>query len=371
MQNLLNRVQEILLMGPGPSFVPDAVYDALSRKTIGHLDPVFLTIMDGIKEQLQQVMGTKNRLTIPISGTGSAGMETAFVNFIEPGDRILILINGVFGKRMADVASRLGGSVDTKEFDWGTPVLVEEVEKALKASTYEIVAVVHAETSTGVQNPIAAIGDLLKGTDSLYLVDAVTSLGGMEVAMDERGIDILYSGSQKCLSCPPGLAPVSVSERALDTLKKRKSKVPNWYLDLSMLINYWEGQKRVYHHTAPINMIYALYEALFLVIDEGIEKVFDRHMTNHRRLVAGLEDLGLQLFVTPEARLPMLNSVCVPDGVDEASVRSRLLNEFRIEIGAGLGPLAGKIWRIGLMGHTARPENVDRFLDAMRQTLGA
>jgi alanine-glyoxylate transaminase/serine-glyoxylate transaminase/serine-pyruvate transaminase len=209
----------------------------------------------------------------------------------------------------------------------------------------------------------------LKRTETLYLVDTVTSLGGMEVAMDERGVDILYSGSQKCLSCPPGLAPVSVSDRALDILKNRTSKVPNWYLDLSMLINYWEGRKRVYHHTAPINMVYALYEALFLVIEEGIENVFERHMTNHRRLVKGLEDLGLNLFVTPEARLPMLNSVSVPEGTDEAAVRSRLLNDFHIEIGAGLGPLAGKIWRIGLMGHTARPEHVDRFLDAMKQTL--
>lgn len=360
---------QTLLMGPGPSMVPPEVYAALSRFTIGHLDPRFIRLMDEIKQRLKLLFNTENRLTIPMSGTGSAGMETVFVNLVEPGDRVLILKNGVFGMRMADVATRLGARVDVLEFDWGTPVRIEDVREKLAGGPYKIVAVVHAETSTGVENPVAEIGSLLKGTDSLYLVDTVTSLGGMPVNTDEWGIDAVYSGTQKCLSCPPGLAPVSFSTRAVEVLTSRKTPVPNWYLDMNLLVNYWEGASRAYHHTAPINMLYGLYAALGAVLEEGLPEVYDRHRQAHLQLVAGLEAMGLSMAVDSACRLPMLNAVTIPEGVDDAGVRSRLLREFDIEIGAGLGPLAGKIWRIGLMGHTARPENIDRFLAALGQIL--
>lgn len=366
---LFAALTDTLLMGPGPSCVPPEVYDALHRPTIGHLDPRFIALMDDIKTRLQHVMQTTNRLTIPVSGTGSAGMETGFVNLVEPGDPVLILKNGVFGMRMADVAQRLGAKVDVLEFEWGTPVDVAAVETRLAETAYRIVAVVHAETSTGVANPVAAIGPLVKANGALYLVDTVTSLGGMPVETDRWEADAVYSGTQKCLSCPPGLAPVSFSDRAVERLKARQTKVPNWYLDLSLIVDYWEGAKRAYHHTAPINMLYALRAALMAVMEEGLETVHARHLENHRRLVTGLEKLGLSMLVEPESRLPMLNAVQVPEGVDEAAVRSRLLTEHDIEIGAGLGPLAGKVWRIGLMGHTARPENVDRLLEALGKML--
>jgi alanine-glyoxylate transaminase/serine-glyoxylate transaminase/serine-pyruvate transaminase len=369
--NRLDHLEDILLMGPGPSCVAPEVYDALSRPTIGHLDPAFIAIMDDIKSLQQQVMRTDNALTIPVSGTGSAGMETCIVNLVEPGDKVLILTNGVFGKRMQDVAGRLGAQVDALEFEWGTPVLLDDVAAKLQGSSYDMVAVVHAETSTGVRNPVAEIGELVKPTGALYLVDTVTGLGGIPVEVDGWGIDAVYSGTQKCLSCPPGLAPISFSERAVEKLKNRKNKVPNWYLDLTQIINYWEGAKRSYHHTAPINMLYALYAALKLVVDEGLENVFARHAAAHEQLAAGLDKLGLSLLVEPQSRLPMLNAVVVPEGVDEAAVRSELLNNHKIEIGAGLGPLAGKIWRIGLMGHTAHPQNVTRVLGALEEVLAA
>jgi alanine-glyoxylate transaminase/serine-glyoxylate transaminase/serine-pyruvate transaminase len=369
MKNILNGIEEVLLMGPGPSCIPEPVYNALSRKTLGHMDPFFIKIMDEIKELLQQLMQTKNKMTIPISGTGSAGMETSFVNLIEKDDPVLILINGVFGMRMQDVATRLGAEVDTLEFEWGTPVVPDNVEEKLKRNDYKIVAIVHAETSTGVRNPVEEIGKLLEGKNPLFLVDTVTSLGGIEVTIDAWGVDAVYSGTQKCLSCPPGLAPVSFSDRALDAILNRKNKVPNWYLDVSMLTKYWEGKTRVYHHTAPINMLYALYQALVLIIEEGLERVFQRHLENHKRLVKGIQNLGMKMLVEPEFRLPMLNSVLIPDGVDDAEVRSKLRAEYKIEIGAGLGPLAGKIWRFGLMGHTARSENVDRLLAALKEVL--
>lgn len=369
MSTMLEGIEEVLLMGPGPSCVPPEVYRALGSKTLGHLDPYFLKIMDELKEMLRTVMNTKNDLTIPISGTGSAGMEAAFVNLVEPGDKILILINGVFGMRMREVATRLGATVDVLEFPWGTPVLPEGVEKKLKGQHYQILAVVHAETSTGVLNPVAEVGALLKGTDTIYLVDTVTSLGGTAVMMDDWGIDALYSGTQKCLSCPPGLAPLSFSEKAMAKLRGRKSKVPNWYLDISLIADYW-SQNRVYHHTAPINMIYGLYQALHLILAEGLEVVFQRHRESHLHLVASLEDYGLEMLVAPPYRLPMLNTVRCPEGVDELAVRRHLRNDYKIEIGGGLGPLAGKIWRIGLMGHTARKENVERLLTALRALLG-
>ncbi len=369
MNNQLDALEEILLMGPGPSCVPPQVYTALSKPTIGHLDPQFIGIMDKIKSLLQGVMQTKNTLTIPMSGTGSSGMETCLVNLIEPGDKVLILINGVFGKRMEDLARRLGAQVDTLEFEWGTCVIPEQVKEQLGKKEYAIVAIVHAETSTGVCNPVEEISELLGEKESLFLVDAVTSLGGIPVKTDEWKVDAMFSGTQKCLSCPPGLAPVSFSAAAVDKIKARKTKVPNWYLDLTMIINYWEGSQRAYHHTAPINMLYGLYQALYNLMAEGLETVFDRHLDTHRALVSSLDSLGIKMLVDPDYRLPMLNAVIIPEGVDEARVRKQLLNEYKIEIGAGLGPLAGKIWRIGLMGHTARIENVERLTCALKKVL--
>lgn len=370
LKNLLDDIKEILLMGPGPSCVPPEVYKALSSKTLGHLDPYFIKIMDEIQSLLQQIMNTNNKLTLPISGTGSAGMETCFVNLVEPGDSVLVLINGVFGLRMVDVATRLGAQVDSIEFEWGTPINLNDVKERIEKKGYKIVAAVHAETSTGVNNPIDKISEILKGTDSLFLVDTVTSLGGMEVKVDEWGIDAVYSGTQKCLSCPPGLAPVSFSKNAFSVITNRKNKVPNWYLDMNLIGQYWQSErKRVYHHTAPINMLYGLYQALLLIFEEGTENVFKRHKDNHIKLKDGLEGLGLKMYVEEPYRLPMLNAVTIPDGVDDLKVRQTLLNEFGIEIGGGLGPLAGKIWRIGLMGHTARPENVDLLLNALENII--
>ncbi|NQU65056.1 MAG: alanine--glyoxylate aminotransferase family protein [SAR324 cluster bacterium] len=369
MDNQLNSIKETLLMGPGPSSVSAEVYQALARPTIGHLDPKFIEIMDGIKVFLQQAFKTGNRLTVPISGTGSAGMETCFVNLVEPGDEVLVLINGVFGKRMEDVASRLGARVDALEFEWGKPVDPDLVKKQLEKKRYALVAVVHAETSTGVCNPVGEIASLLKDNEALFLVDTVTSLGGIPVETDLWQADAVYSGTQKCLSCPPGLAPLTFSERAVHKTLNRSSKVPNWYLDLSMIINYWEGSQRAYHHTAPINMLYGLYQALFNIQSEGPEKVFARHKQCHLALVDSLESSGFEMLVEPEFRLPMLNSVLIPSGVNEAQVRKTLLVDHQIEIGAGLGPLAGKIWRIGVMGHTAQPENIKRFTEALKTTL--
>jgi alanine-glyoxylate transaminase/serine-glyoxylate transaminase/serine-pyruvate transaminase len=360
--NKLKEIQETLLMGPGPSCVPPQVYEAMATATIGHLDPTFIEIMDDIKVMLKQLFQSDYDLTIPMSGTGSAGMETCFVNLVEPGDKVLVLINGVFGMRMQDVASRLGAEVDVIEAPWGTAVDPDAVKAKLESESYDMVAVVHAETSTGVCNPVAQIGELVKETPALYLVDTVTSLGGMEVKVNAWGIDAVYSGTQKCLSCPPGLSPVSFSAKALEKLANRKTKVPNWYLDLSMITNYWQGATRTYHHTAPINMLYGLYAALRCVLDEGMERVFTRHREAHQQLKTGLAELGIEFLVPEQNRLPMLNAVKIPEGVDEAAIRKELLKNHRIEIGAGLGPLAGQIWRIGLMGHTARPENVERLL---------
>lgn len=369
MNTQLEALTDTLLMGPGPSSIHPEVYEALARPTIGHLDPRFIDIMDAIKGQLQTLFETKNELTLPVSGTGSAGMEAVFVNLIEPGDPVLILINGVFGKRMLDVAERLGAEAEALEFAWGTPVIREQVAAALKKKTYKIVAMVHAETSTGVCNPAAEIGQLVKSHGALYLLDTVTSLGGIPVRIDEWGVDAVYSGTQKCLSSPPGLSPVSFSPRAVKTLSTRKKKVPNWYLDMNLLTGYWGGGKRAYHHTAPINMNYALHQSLDLILTEGIEAVYRRHREAHTLLAEGLEALGIEFLVDKEFRLPMLNAVKIPAEADDAGIRSALLNEHRIEIGAGLGEFAGKVWRIGLMGHTARPESVERFLKALGSLL--
>ena len=369
MINKLSHIQKPLLMGPGPSCVSDSVYQALAKPTLGHLDPEFISLMDDIKNYLRVLMQTENKLTVPVSGTGSAGMETCFVNLIEQGDKVLILINGVFGTRMEDVASRLGAEVDSLNFEWGTAVELAPVKEKLSQLKYDIVAVVHAETSTGVCNPVSKIGEMVRENGALYLVDCVTSLGGMDVRMDDWYIDALYSGTQKCLSCPPGLSPVSFSDKAVTKLSHRKTKVPNWYLDLSMIIKYWSGNARVYHHTAPINMLYGLYQACYNIIDEGLDVVIQRHTEMHQLLVTELNNIGLKLFVKEHDRLPMLNSVIIPDGVEDAEVRSKLLKEFHIEIGGGLGPLSGKIWRIGLMGETAKEESIQKLMDAFKKIL--
>ncbi len=370
-KNMLEGIEDVLLMGPGPSYISPEVYQALSKPTLGHLDPYFIEIMDEIKRLQQALMETKNKLTIPISGTGSAGMEAVFVNLIERGDPVLILINGVFATRMRDIAERLGADVDAIEFTWGTPVKVDEAAEQIKKKKYKLVAMVHAETSTGVRNPAAEIGKIVKESGAL-LLDTVTSLGGIEVKIDEWGVDAVYSGSQKCLSVPPGLSPASFSDAAVDVIMNRKTKVPNWYLDMSMIANYWEGKKRAYHHTAPINMLYALYQALYQTVEvEGMKRTYERHRRAHEHLVKGLESIGLDMLVEKDYRLPMLNAVKIPDGVDDAEVRSALRNEHKIEIGGGLGPLAGQIWRVGLMGYTAKEEYADRFVSAMKKILGS
>jgi len=369
MNSKLDGIEDVLLMGPGPSQVPQEVYNALSKKTLGHMDSYFIGIMEEVKLMLRQLFKTCNSLTVPISGTGSAGMEACFVNLLEPGDRVLVLVNGVFGKRMKEVAERLGADVKAIEFKWGTPVIIDLVAEELKKRFYKVLTMVHAETSTGVKNPAAEIGEIVKDRDTLYLLDTVTSLGGMEVEIDAWGVDAAYSASQKCLSCPPGLAPVSFSEQAVKAIHNRKTKVPNWYLDMGMILKYWEGNERIYHHTAPINMLYALYQSLLLVLEEGLEQVYLRHNDNHQRLVEGLNSISLQMVVEPKYQLPMLNSVYIPEGVDDVCIRSALRNYHKIEVGGGLGTLAGKILRIGLMGHTARLENVERFISALRSVI--
>ncbi|MEM1293765.1 MAG: alanine--glyoxylate aminotransferase family protein [Verrucomicrobiota bacterium] len=366
----LQDLDDVLLMGPGPSIVPEVVLKALATPTLGHLDPQFIDLMDEIQGLLRNLFRADSGLCLPLSGTGSAGMEATLVNLIEPGDRVLILKNGVFGNRMEDVAGRLRAEVETMEYEWGTPVVPQDLrEKLASSAPYKIVAMVHAETSTGVANPAEEVAEILRDNPALFLLDCVTSLGGMNVDVAEWGVDAAYSGTQKCLSCPPGLAPVFFSDKAVDALRSRQSKVPNWYLDVTMLLNYWSGEKRVYHHTAPINMLYGLYSALDLVLSEGLDESFSRHRAAHRQLVNGLDAIELQMLVNEGFRLPMLSAVVVPEGVDEATLRKRLRQEFRIEIGAGLGPLAGKIWRIGLMGHTANPENVDRVLEALEKSV--
>ena len=367
MKNMLACLDDVQLMGPGPSPVADNVYAAMAVHTLGHMDPDFVALMDAIKEQLRTICQTSNKVTLPMSGTGSAGMETCFVNLVERDKktRVLVLQNGVFGKRMVDVAQRLGAEVDELEFEWGTPVLVDRVASQLAAKDYDIVAVVHAETSTGVENPVEAIGKLVRQQGALYLVDSVTGLGGIEVALDRWGVDAFYSGTQKCLSCPPGLSPVSFSERAVERIMNRSTKVPNWYLDMSMIIGYWDGHKRSYHHTAPVNMNYALYQALYNLLEEGLEAAFARHRLMHLRLLEGLEALGFKPFVDASCRLPMVNLVTCPEGVNEAQLRAKLRQKHHIEIGGGLGALAGKVLRIGVMGEGARPEPVDRVIAAI------
>ena len=365
-KNYLDDIQDTLLLGAGPSGVAPSTYRAISTNIIGHLDPYFI---EQIKSGLRELMGTQNEVTVPLSGTGSSGMEAAFVNTVERGDKVLILENGVFGNRMEDVASRLGAVVTKEEFEWGTPVRPERVRELLAQDHYKIVAIVHAETSTGVRNPVEEIGQIVHDAGSLYLVDAVTSLGGIPVEVDKWHADICYSGTQKCLSCPPGAAPITFSPAAMEVVANRSCKVPNWYLDMNMLTKYWGGSKRVYHHTAPISMMFALYQAIYNIQAEGLENVYARHMRVHKRLVAGLEKLGLKMLVEPQYRLPELNTVLIPEGIDEAKLRAQLLDKYHIEVSGGLGALAGKVIRIGLMGYNATDENVDRLLAAMKEIM--
>ena len=368
MINQLNTSNRIL-MGPGPSDAHPRVLKAMSTPLVGHLDPEFVTIMDEIKSMVQQTFLTKNHLTFVVSAPGSAGMETCLVNLLEPGDEALICIHGVFGGRMKDIAERCGAKVITVESDWGQAIDPQAVEDALKTCDPKIVAIVHAETSTGVLQPLKEISKMTHDAGALLVVDAVTSYCGTELRVDDWGIDAIYTGTQKCLSAPPGLSPVSFSERAVATLDNRKTKVQSWFLDLTLVKNYWTGQKRAYHHTAPVSAMYALREAYRLVLEEGLENRWKRHHENHLLLKKGLEELGFKYLVKKENRLPMLNAVILPEGVDEAKVRSQLLNEYNIEIGGGLGKFAGKIWRIGLMGESSTKNHVNMLLSALKDLL--
>lgn len=358
-----------ILLGPGPSDVDPRVLHALATPLIGHLDPDFLQVMDDIQQLLRIVFETKNRLTIPISATGSAGMEAAFSNLIEQGDSVVVCINGIFGERMSDIVNRCGGVLTRLETTWGTTFDMDQLRQTLIQVHPKILAVVHAETSTGVLTPPGKIAEVLaEFPETLFLLDCVTSLGGHSVGVDQHQIDFAYSGTQKCLSCPPGLAPITVSERAVDQIRQRQTKVQSWYLDLTMVEKYW-GSDRSYHHTAPVSMNYALREALRLVTEEGLPRRWNRHRLNHRALVAGVEAMGLQMLVKPEDRLWSLNAIKVPENVSDMAVRSRLLSEFGIEIGGGLGPLKDKIWRVGLMGTSSQQNNVLLLLSVLELIL--
>ena len=355
------------LMGPGPSDVSPRVLEALGRPTLGHLDPAFVGLMDEIKGLLQYAFQTESELTMPISAPGSAGMEACFVNLVEPGDKVIVCQNGVFGGRMKENVERCGGKAVMVMDDWGKPVDPAKVEDALKTNPdASIVAFVHAETSTGAQSDAKTLVELAHKHDCLTIVDAVTSLGGTELRVDDWGIDAIYSGTQKCLSCVPGISPVSFSERAQQRIANRSHKVQSWFLDMNLIMAYWGGSaKRAYHHTAPVNAMYALHESLLILKEEGLENAWKRHHNNHLALRAGLEAMGLRFIVDEPYRLPQLNSVTIPEGADDAQVRSRLLNEHNLEIGAGLGDLAGKIWRVGLMGHASSVENITMCLAAL------
>ena len=358
-------------MGPGPSDMDDSVYKALSRPIIGHLDPEFVKLMDEIKENLRYAFQTENSLTFPVSAPGSAGMESCFVNLLEPGDEVLICSNGVFGNRMLENAERVGAKPTVLEFDWGKPVDPEVVAKALKKKPkIKVVAFVHAETSTGVQSDAKEICKVIREHDALSIMDCVTSLGGTPVLIDEWGVDAAYSGTQKCLSCVPGLSPVTFSERAIERIKKRKTKVQSWFLDLNLVMDYWNSDgKRSYHHTAPVNSLYALHHSLVLLKGEGLENSWKRHQENHGYLRDALIDMDFEYLVEEKYRLPQLNAVYVPGPQPESELRSILLNEYSIEVGGGLGDFAGKIWRIGLMGCSSRKSKIDQLLVALRTKL--
>jgi alanine-glyoxylate transaminase / serine-glyoxylate transaminase / serine-pyruvate transaminase len=367
----MQRFQPVkkLLLGPGPSEVYPSILEQMSQPLLGHLDPDFLKLMDELRTMLQSVFETRNELTMAMPGTGSAGMETVLVNLIEPGDKVIIGVNGVFGSRMVDVAERAGAQVVSVLQDWGQAIQPEQIEQAIREHVDAVlVAVVHAETSTGVRQPLEEIAGLVHQAGMLLVVDAVTSLGGIQVGIDAIGIDACYSGTQKCLSTPPGLSPVTFGPKAIEKLERRKTKVQSWYLDTSMIRSYW-SQERFYHHTAPITMNYALHEGLRLLLEEGLEASFRRHQQNGRALQAGLEAMGLQLVVEESVRLPMLTTMYIPEGIQDAHVRQELLQKHLIEIGGGLGPFKGKAWRIGLMGHGSNRDNVLQVLDALAKVL--
>ncbi len=351
------------LMGPGPSDVHPRILDALGRPTIGHLDPLFVAMMDECKSLLKYAFQTENALTLPVSAPGSAGMEACFVNLLERGDKAVVCVNGVFGNRMIENVQRCGAEAVRVDTPWGQPVDIASAEAALKANPdAKVLAFVHAETSTGALSDAQALCELAQKYDCLSIVDTVTSLGGVPLYVDKWGADAVYSGSQKCLSCTPGISPVTFSDKAVERIKSRQQPVQSWFLDMNLIIGYWgEGGKRAYHHTAPINALYGLHEALVMLQEEGLEQAWARHRNTHLALAAGLEALGIEFVVASDSRLPQLNSVYIPEGVDDAAVRQYLLQEHSLEIGAGLGDFAGKVWRIGLMGYSARPENV-RFL---------
>ena len=362
------------LMGPGPSDVSPRVLEALSRPTIGHLDPAFVAMMDEMKGLLRTAFCTEKELTMPVSAPGSAGMETCFANLVEPGDKVIVCQNGVFGGRMKENVVRCGGVAVMVQDDWGTAVNPEKLEDCLKENTdAKIVAFVHAETSTGALSDAMTLCELAHKYDCLTIVDAVTSLGGVQLLVDEWGIDAIYSGTQKCLSCTPGLSPVSFNAQAVEKIRNRKSKVQSWFLDLNLVMAYWGdsgGGARAYHHTAPINALYGLHESLVMLEEEGLENSWQRHAYHHHALRAGIEAMGMS-FIVPEAdRLPQLNAVTIPEGVVDADVRKQLLADYDLEIGAGLGDLAGKVWRIGLMGYASNKKNVLFCLGALDAVLG-
>jgi alanine-glyoxylate transaminase/serine-glyoxylate transaminase/serine-pyruvate transaminase len=357
-----------ILLGPGPSDVHPRVLEAMALPMVGHLDPEFLLIMNQTQEMLREVFRTENRLTFPVSGTGSAGMETCVVNLIEPGDKMVVCVNGVFGQRLVDCAQRAGAQVTTIERPWGQVFDFDQIRQALAEVQPKVLAIVHAETSTGAWQPIEGLGRLCHEFNTLLLLDTVTSLGGVPVEVDAWEVDAVFSGTQKCLSCPPGLAPISFSKRAVEVLNQRRTKVPSWYLDLVMVQRYW-GEERFYHHTAPITMIYGLREALRLILEEGLPARWQRHLRNHRALKAGLTVLGMDYVPAEGHQLPQLNAVRIPLGADDLQTRKRLLSEFGIEIGGGLGEFKGKVWRVGLMGFSSRPNNVLLFLAALELCL--
>ncbi|GAM64605.1 serine-pyruvate aminotransferase [Vibrio ishigakensis] len=359
------------LLGPGPSDIFPQVLQALARPTIGHLDPLFINMMDELKTLLKYAFQTENEFTIAISAPGSAGMEACFVNLIEPGEKVIVCRNGVFGERMRENVVRCGAEAVLVDDEWGTAVSVDKVAQAIEDNPDAVaVAFVHAETSTGAVSDAEAIAKLAKKKDMLVIVDAVTSLGGVPLYVDNWGLDAVYSGSQKCLSCVPGLSPLTFSQQAIDKIQARKNPVQSWFLDQSLVLGYWSGEgKRSYHHTAPVNSLYALHEALLILKNEGLENAWQRHQQMHQLLKQGLSKLGIEFVVEEEQRLPQLNAVYIPQGIDDAEVRQRLLNNYNLEIGAGLGALAGKAWRIGLMGYGARRENVALCLRALEEVL--
>jgi len=358
-----------ILLGPGPSNVSPRVLKAMATPMLGYLDPEFIKIMDETADMLRAVFGTKNALTFPVSGTGMSGMEAALCNVIESGDEIIVCIKGYFGGRIADIAGRIGGKPTVVEAEWGKIIPPEKVEDALKKVKAKVVAIVHAETSTGILQPLDEISEIVHNYGALFLVDCVTSLGGQPVDLDRRCIDIAYSGTQKCLGGPPGLAPISFSEKAVEVVKKRKTKVQSFYFDMNLLERYWGGEQRAYHHTLSMTMVYALREALRIVLEEGLEARYARHQCNADALKAGLTAMGLKLVAQEGYRAPMLTTVAIPDGISDANIRKTLLNEYGIEIGGGLGVFAGKAWRIGLMGESSTQSNVLLLLSVLEKLL--